>query len=1580
MAIKEKLVWTVLPNGFDAEGRPCVSIVVSPRLSPTSPDEQRLDGYSDMIDWPKTLQGIEFGIRIDGHKHPLNVTSRPDSATWTRIFTPDLWVDAFKFTDLSRHNLRSFPVRHLVRFLKDHYGDLARGNGLERPPLFPLDSSPLGPMIGAASGVRLGREYGHGDKSDVPPGIGHLLTGSSVDKTVGWSYFGSNSRHAPESVRGIDGKPIKNSKGYRRRTLPADLPADLGGEFGGSTAAYALYQANRFYSRPEAQQAYRSHPDPKAVKALIKTPSFDFHKLVASFGDAPSMMRRLGLVVDAVIDDDGKLLAKLQAAGPAGLQGAMSLLLKRSDGDPAGVENHLPRTAWRLLTNRFVVAARPGGDHHDGLLALAGAGDVLRSVELGKHKLEPSAFNLVQVDPDGSAHKMVNFANSMLTHIQKVANSNDPEALNQPGKLTYTTNANRESTPALRSGGLTVIRHDRATTVADDLIASDVKNDAFADPSTSDGMLLYAEDVLRGYRVDVRDGHLKRWRGLCRRIASYRYADDRSNVFDPDEQLNQVRDEGYVRGASTTTQVSPDAVDNNIGTQDHYLHEAVFKWTGWSLVAPRPGKRIVAKNEHGLIQEEGAEAHDDGDQAIGAGKVLTSTAVEPNSLPRLRFGNSYRLRARVVDLAGNGLAWNDKNIGDLEQASDEIVYRRLEPLDPPALALQARLSEGESLERVVIRSDVVEDAGSYKPQSAADYLKGAPYADNNPASSGFAYQALNLRHVVPPKTSQFMAEQHGMFEQAFDAAGSAGGPAAIKAAYETIVGLEAGTLYDGGAPVHLITPAKNGVSPEDKLDPPPGEGFRLEPGQYVIHTEDFLKTPYLPDPLAAAVVLRDVPGVTEPMEIDKDDGVFAEYITDTEELVLYVPFTGTAEAHDVWPHVYGFRIAVAEADESIDAPRFIDDYNARKSAPCWDGKTRTLTVFLRKGEIAPVRYACAVRTDLVHHLALPEWVGANPPWPNPGLLATFGAHWMITPDRTLTLVHATQHPVCPPAFANLHQTRPDLATYADFTRETFVRYHARSTAQLEVLAEWMEWVDDEAADKPVRRKVSARLKEVQIAQPSVGSPDPVKFDYALLGTATEEGLRVHLRHEFGDHKFRFIQYRLLATSRFREYLPPELTAKDDNITRLGPVWVRDRLTLPAGYYDETLDGAISTECGAPLLRVDGDPQAQIVCASGRPQSPKVVYQVPTQTWTSSDNGATHSVVRQGNCLRIYLERPWFSSGEGELLGVIVAAADGSQKTLADLAAHPELEHLVSQWGLDPIFDSDHPRAAVTAAAFPDAVCKLDTWLPEAQRDVTVCGHRVYFDAERKQWFADLRIEAGNSYMPFVRLSLARLQPHAIDGMALSVPVQAPFASLLPRRRVDWREINGVFDFSVYGPAPRRGAGSSQAYLPGMPPFLQALFGTGAGHNRIEVAVQSQAAGYDTDLDWRDVEEGAKASGDAVPHQSNQVLLQFATQAMQENQPSAAMTERSSSALRAKSRLDPGMIAQLISIEDCIWKGRIAVPEELRNGRARLVLREFERHFSDDMETVMPLGIVRNAIVERLVFAREFYVLGYTPTE
>jgi hypothetical protein len=55
-------------------------------------------------------------------------------------------------------------------------------------------------------------------------------------------------------------------------------------------------------------------------------------------------------------------------------------------------------------------------------------------------------------------------------------------------------------------------------------------------------------------------------------------------------------------------------------------------------------------------------------------------------------------------------------------------------------------------------------------------------------------------------------------------------------------------------------------------------------------------------------------------------------------------------------------------------------------------------------------------------------------------------------------------------------------------------------------------------------------------------------------------------------------------------------------------------------------------------------------------------------------------VRKGGGVRVYLERPWFSSGEGELLGVVLA--NGPESPANDL-----VQPYVTHRGRDPVFQS-----------------------------------------------------------------------------------------------------------------------------------------------------------------------------------------------------------------------------------------------------------------------------------------------------
>lgn len=1580
---KQSIIWTVLPKGLDTRGELIVSLVPSFRLTPQAPDEQVLAAFPDLLDWPGRLARSRFALRVGARAFELKPVSTPGTDVWQEVFPARLPVAGYAYNDFSRQNLRSFPVRTVVSYLHTHYGELAEADGLDRPSLFGPGSRLQGMLAEIGIG-RLGRQRG---------GIGRWFSDGRSKETgvtelearLDELYF-SDQGVAPPTVVGIDGRPRDNGSSYvsarkLRRALPANLSGAAAGQFH-SDSEYALYQANRFYQRPENARPYSALPVAVSASAPVKAPEFDFHRMAASFADAPSVMRRLGLVLDAVVVGSRELVD--QAAGlPGHLLRATMTLEVAHPAYSVGTEESLPSTAFWLTPRRFACDTRTDR-HRAGLLRLGGARPIgTQAQELqGKDR----GFALTAVDPDGAALKTVGFALSLQDHLAKVADAGDPGTLSRPGELSYTTSQG-ESLAALRSQGITLVEHGRAGHVADDAIASSLKNDA-VDAHQGHKIVWFAEDVLRGYRVDIFSEAGGEWRSLCQRLARYGWTAGHAAA----PALDEARDEGYVSGASTTSKPAAELPPG--ATQDHYLHEALVKWAGWSLVAPRPGRRIrpfpdsstppAARAKLGLIQEERVDEQTAADTHPDGSPVTRDVKAAPGSLPRLRFGQAYRMRMRLVDLAGNSLAFDDGSLDKLEEASEPIAYLRYEPLDPPVLSLRGRVSEGESLERMVIRSNF--------GQSCASYLAGAPYAGNLPTDSGFAYAAVNERHMVPPKTSQSMAEQHGAFETAIGAAAT---PAQIADAYELIAALEAGTLYDGGAAVQIVTPPKDGAvprSPARDLAVAPPEGFRLAPGEYLIHTEAALATPYLPDPIAAAVALRGLPGVFAEAVIDAADEVRAVRIPGSEECVVIVPLSGA------WPGRRGLRLAVAEhPDELSGFDGCAVGAQLPDRLPTWDSAARVLTVYLRKGEVAHVRYASAIAPEAVNQLAIPR-LAATPA--KVAIQSVLGAHWMITPDRPLTLVHATQQPVCEPLFERLNPMRNPGQTWAEL-RRTLVRYHARSTAQLEVLAAWLEWQDDPSQPAPVRRAFSARLPQVDISSPPLRSQEPASgVLLEALGRGGAEAAHAHIRHEFGDHKFRLVQYSLRASTRFAEYLPASLREDPAQMIRVGPVFAGRGFDLPPNYATQYPDPAAlppaalppDVELGAPLLDDAGPPRAgSAVPASRRPDAPRIAYAVPTFRWEEHGTSLAEGIacIRRGNGLRVYLERPWFSSGEGELLGVICGTSDPSRQRFDQL--QPELVGLVSQWGQDPILDSIRPRPVMHPGAFSARVADFRLWLPEASHDMVVAAHRVHYDFERRLWFADIEIDAGSSYSPFVRLALVRVQPHALQGCALSPVQHTQYAQLPPTRelhlsRLDHGRQSGVA-LRVFGPAPEIGPASGRGELvgrldadPGLADAFGPLLGYDRGRNRIELVVQHQTSGLATDLDWADLAGVPPLGGEARPGQIAPGGPRRAVDAAAAGQGfNVAASALGTSAISTEI-FQAGLQNLHLLRNDLLFSGLMALPPMPEGQRWRLMLREYERHFGDfNVTDQTPLGrVTRPGVAERLVFAREFYVLGYRP--
>jgi hypothetical protein len=404
-----------------------------------------------------------------------------------------------------------------------------------------------------------------------------------------------------------------------------------------------------------------------------------------------------------------------------------------------------------------------------------------------------------------------------------------------------------------------------------------------------------------------------------------------------------------------------------------------------------------------------------------------------------------------------------------------------------------------------------------------------------------------------------------------------------------------------------------------------------------------------------------------------------------------------------------------------------------------------------------------------------------------------------------------------------------------------LKIHGVSTARVDLLATWDDPVDDQSQPKwtkthhaaPVEEIPLPTLNDVYLDAPGPANPQPrhvgyydsehdqILFVRAGDNTTWEDyGFdEAAPRHALNDTRHHRVAYTATASSRYREYFDPDL------------------------------DASAFTRTSDPVV-VD-------VPASARPLAPDVVYVVPTFGWERQTETNLKRSVRFGGGLRVYLNRPWFSSGEGELLGV---ALWSGQNGPLDESTRDKFKPFFTQWGMDPIWQTDSLGSAPDVYNFPDADdAEYDVTLDEAsarQPDgrpgrVSVAGFVPHYDEDRRLWFADLTINLpSDSYMPFVRLALVRHQPRALADAKVSRVVLADFAQLTPDRSAmvtadphHPRTVRVV----VSGVAPRGPAAVVQTQP--MPESLSPR------PTRIRIRVQQHDTVIDSDLAWSDVAAG-----------------------------------------------------------------------------------------------------------------------------
>lgn len=411
-------------------------------------------------------------------------------------------------------------------------------------------------------------------------------------------------------------------------------------------------------------------------------PAPDFNQTISLLREHPGVLRALGLIFDVT------LTTGLPTEMPTGF---VSVKVKGSPipGLPPGV------SPWTKFGRRFLPASKDA-DISEGMVALD------RREDPDDPHGRP-LWDVTTVDAVNAAGRLRDAARMIASPGSNPASAGAADA-------------HAVSLPALRSSGLMLMRRGRQGVFLNRLRRSEEN----AQRQSLDGVILTADDLVLGYRIDVKREDQNEWTSLHKRTARYTVRQGGAEiVIGPDELM----EEGHLKAHA--------AIEDSNGVLR--ADEIVARWEGWSLAVPRPSFRPTdlqyrERDNQRLPYDFGM-----------------SFALR-DKLPRLRFGKSYRMRARIADMAGGGLTEDDPTADRC--FTREVAYLRYDPIVSPDLGLPEAvglLGPGEAIDLVVLRSDSGLDAGAF--------------AIENPA-----YASSTLRLILPPRASLSLAEQHGALD------------------------------------------------------------------------------------------------------------------------------------------------------------------------------------------------------------------------------------------------------------------------------------------------------------------------------------------------------------------------------------------------------------------------------------------------------------------------------------------------------------------------------------------------------------------------------------------------------------------------------------------------------------------------------------------------------------------------------------------------------------------------------------------------------------------------------------------------
>jgi hypothetical protein len=1029
-------------------------------------------------------------------------------------------------------------------------------------------------------------------------------------------------------------------------------------------------------------------------------PAPDFHKLLGLVHSYPAIMRPLGLIFDFVVTP------------PPGLQQQpCSVVINLDTSNAAGQQLSQAITVSPVFTLCTLGASSFYATPRDSNLIQSGLLNLRATAADGSPR-----FTLVPENADGQSLKYTDQANNT-TRAQEYQTS-APTAMNpndsqSSTNLTQTPAATANPVgppPAPRTVGLALFDQTRLTQLEQTVGQTSTPTDPDTTPAPP--AAFNAEDLILGYRVDV--FYSQHFYSLCKRSSIYEIyvprTDSLVRKWTPNTQMEKSADEGFLSFGATQSVLDPSRSSDDPANTQTQLHQSVFTWSGWSLSVPQPGFPQLNNSNPGT---------DPPDQKHVPIRPCFSLP-DDFKLPPLRFDKDYIVRCRVADLAGNG-APPEIDPGNTTFSaltlSPTTPFSRHEPVRAPQFLLREpidrRKEPGTHLDRIVVRDG----------------------------------KGHSVRVLVAPRESLRLAELSGKLQNC---------------KLPSTAFSRQQLLSDGAFPSVACAKQKGwlqgDISESGDQDP-----------VFLRKQDDDLKVlnPYYPDPLANYIRV-------EFHEVT-DDPVQSRLLT-TKWLPL--------NPGNTWPERSPVLVRV-RADESATKPSIEPKPEIEADAELGTPKPSVLDVVLPKASTVVLNISSAAidgsKTNSaefpVHLSHLSRYHAKNPKAMQdalgvPGGGATTGPLFtqfaqsvnqvdsdafastqvfvdggleIVTPRRTMTLVHAVKQPLLAPSFSSessgqLKVQRDPGASEAHVSGQ--LRAHWQSTSKMTCYAEWTDCVDDLSRERPLNvhhREVAFVLggKDFLPDDPS----DPERFRTLAPG----------LLQHFSDTRSHQVTYSLVASSSFREYYPP----------------------------GQNLDE----------FQVKSDPKKSFsltVASSARPNSLKIAYLIPAFLWTDSyDHTAKTWYSGRRVVLRAYFERGFNDSGNNETVAVMLADPK-STTPVSDQAS-------VSRWGSDP-------ARSVAAPIVQNELTETNLYEP-GQTPVT-CSLaeggtarakpcKIQYSHDRRLWFTDIPIDTQHANSPFVRLALARWQQDSLTTPADLRCSQVTFADFMQVADCRWASVQKI---------------------------------------------------------------------------------------------------------------------------------------------------------------------------------------------